>query len=150
MDLVWYRRYRAAGGEATFTTWEFSAGSSGFGDDAPAPARVGKRLAELLGVDLDDSDAPATNNVVHWLTGIGWGKVAGIAASVLPWPPSTIGLGTGVTAWATSYAVLGRLGIYQPISEYDRATLYRDLTAHLVFGIAIGAALSTADRHQHQ
>jgi hypothetical protein len=149
MDLIWYRRYLAAGGDANFLSWEFSAGASGFGDDAPAPARVGQRLAELVGVELENSDAPAANNVVHWLTGIGWGKVAGIATSVLPWPRIPIGVGTGVAAWATSYAVLGRLGIYKPISEYDRATLRQDLTAHLAFGMAVGAALSIADRHPH-
>jgi hypothetical protein len=54
------------------------------------------------------------------------------------------GVATGVAAWGTSYAVLGRLGIYQPISEYDRETLVKDLSAHLVFGATLGAVLSVA------
>ena len=142
MDAVWYRRYRAGGGQDPFPTWEFSASASGFGDDAPAPARVGKRIADTAGIELADDAAGATNNVVHWMTGIGWGKFAGLATAVLPFPPLVTGVGTGVTAWATSYAVLGHLGIYKPINEYDRETLWKDLSAHLVFGATMGVVLT--------
>jgi hypothetical protein len=45
-----------------------------------------------------------------------------------------------VGAFANSYAVLGALGIYQPIWEYDADTLRDDLTAHLVFGAATAVA----------
>ena len=141
MDLMWYRRYRQQGGEQPFASWELSTDATGFGDDAPAPARVGKRIAELVGIDLDDDAVARTNNVVHWMTGIGWGKVGGFAAAVLPLPALAIGAGTGVTAWASSYAILGRLGIYQPITAYDRETLWKDLSAHVVFGLTLGAVL---------
>ncbi|MGI9031945.1 MAG: hypothetical protein ACR2HP_18480 [Ilumatobacteraceae bacterium] len=139
--LLWYRRYRADGGDGSFWTWELSTDAKDFGEDAPAPARVGKRVADLLGVKLDDSLVGPTNNVVHWLTGIGWGQTAGLAAGALPVPTLGVGLATGVDAWATSYVVLGRLGIYKPISEYDAPTLWKDLSAHLVFGLALGATL---------
>jgi hypothetical protein len=146
MDLLWYRRYRAGGGDRSLATWELSTEAVDFGDDAPAPARVGQRLAGLVGVELDDASVGTTNNVVHWMTGIGWGKAAGVAATVLPVPALGVGVATGVTAWGTSYAVLGRLGIYRPISEYDKATLWKDLSAHLVFGLTLGAALGVAGR----
>ena len=142
MDLVWYRRYRRDGGDRPFATWELSTTATGFDDDAPAPARVGKRLADLVGIELGDDAVAATNNVVHWSTGIGWGKVAGLAAAALPLPALAVGTGTGVTAWASSYAILGPLGIYRPITEYDRATLWKDLSAHLVFGLTLGAVLA--------
>lgn len=141
MDLLWYRRYRADGGDQSFGTWELSTDATDFGEDAPAPARVGKRAADLVGVELDDSLVGPTNNVVHWLTGIGWGQAAGLAARVLPVPALGVGLATGVGAWGTSYVALGRLGIYKPISEYDAPTLWKDLSAHLVFGLALGATL---------
>src|SRR3954469_10889922 len=115
MDLLLFRRYRAGGGTDAFATWEFSTAATDFGDDAPAPARVGKRIADTVGVRLDDSFVAPTNNVVHWLTRIGWGKLAGAAAAVVPLPPLAVGVATGVTAWGTSYAVLGKAGIYQPI-----------------------------------
>jgi hypothetical protein len=145
MDLVWYRRYRADGGDRDLVTWEFSSAASDFDDDAPAPAQVGKRLADAVGVALPESALATTNNVVHWMTGIGWGKVAGLVASAVPIPQLGVGIATGVTAWGTSYAVLGKLGIYRPITEYDTATLWKDLSAHLVFGVTLGAALKVTN-----
>ena len=65
---------------------------------------------------------------------------------MLPVPTLAVGVATGVTAWGSSYAVLGRLGIYRPITEYDKATLWKDLSAHLVFGTTLGAALTVTNR----
>lgn len=80
MDALWYRRYRTGGGDASFVDWEFTSDVTSYGADAPAPAQVGKRIADAVGIHLQPASAPMTNNVVHWLTGIGWGKVAGLAA----------------------------------------------------------------------
>jgi hypothetical protein len=142
MDALWYRRYRAEGGEDGFSTWEFSTPANTFDDDAPAPARVAKRIADTVGFELPDSSVATANNLVHWTTGVGWGKVAGLASAALPLPALVVGLVTGATAWGTSYAVLGAAGIYRPIAEYDSETLWKDLSAHLVFGAALGAALT--------
>jgi hypothetical protein len=146
MDLVWFRRYRAQGGTGTFRTWEFSTTATDFGDHAPAPAQVGKRVADAVGIELADSAVAPTNNVVHWMTGMGWGKVAGLAAAILPVPAVAVGVGTGVAAWGSSYALLGAAGIYKPITEYDATTLWKDLSAHLVFGATLGAVLTVANR----
>ena len=145
MDLLWYRRYRHDGGSQKFASWEFSTDASDFGDDAPAPARVGKRIADVVGIEIEDSSVGTMNNLVHWVTGVGWGKVAGIAVAVLPAPTLLVGTATGATAWGTSYAVLGRLGIYKPITQYDKETLWIDLSAHLVFGLTLGVALSAGN-----
>lgn len=144
MDLLWYRRYRADGGDEDLRSWEFSTSATDFGEDAPAPARVGRRLAAIAGVELDESAVGATTNVVHWLTGIGWGQLAGVASAALPVPALGVGVATGVTAWGTSYAALGAAGIYEPIWSYDRATLWKDLSAHLVFATTLGTVLSVA------
>jgi hypothetical protein len=141
MDLVWYRRARADGDGRGFVAWEFSTSASDF-DDAPAPAKVGKLIADTVGITLPGSAVATTNNVVHWMTGIGWGKVAGLLAAAVPVPKLAVGIATGLAAWGTSYAVLGKLGIYRPITEYDKATLWKDLSAHLVFGTTLGAALT--------
>lgn len=143
MDMLWYRRYRNEGGDDGFTTWEFGSEVQSFGDDdVPAPAQVGQRVAALVGVDLPDSSVGATNNVVHWATGAGWGKVAGLASAALPFPPLAVGVATGMAAFGTSYAALGAVGIYEPITTYDAKTLWQDLSAHLVFGTAVGVALT--------
>jgi hypothetical protein len=137
MDAVWYRRRRAAGTTQSFLEWEFAA-PAGF-DDAPAPAKVAKWAADRTGVQLPDSAAGIANNAVHWATGVQWAVVGAMVRRVTPLHPITAGLVTGAIAWRTSYVVLPRLGIYQPISEYDTRTLWQDLSAHLVFGVTLGA-----------
>jgi hypothetical protein len=137
MDLLWYRRYRAGGGTQPFTAWETSEGVDGY-ENAPAPARTAKAVADIVGVTLPDSSARTVNNLVHWVTGIGWGKAYGTASTALGTSTPLLGPVTGVVAWSTSYVVLPQLGVYKPIGEYDRAVLVQDLTAHLVYGSVMG------------
>ena len=139
MDLLWYRRHRAEGGTSSFASWEFQSDIDGF-DDAPAPARVGKILAQKAHVDLPDRLAPLTNNVVHWSTGVSWGVTAAMLRRLPGVGSLRAGLLSGVAAWATSYAVLPKLGVYKRITEYDPKTLWKDFSAHLVFGSAVGTA----------
>ena len=143
MDLLWYARYRDGGGSASFADWEFRSKIEGF-EEAPAPAKVGKILATKAHIDLPDSAAPLTNNVVHWSTGVTWGVVAAVLHRLPGSGAIRTGLLTGAAAWATSYAVLPKLGVYKPITEYDSKTLWKDLSAHLVFGSALGAATLAA------
>lgn len=135
MDLVWYLRYRREGGEDAFPEWEWSSSIDTF-EGAPAPAEVGRRVAARLGVTLPDEAAAVTNNVVHWATGIQWGAGYGAVAATVGRSHPLLGLVLGPVAWGTSYAVLAPAGIYRPIWEYDRTTLWKDLSAHLVFGVA--------------
>ena len=139
MDALWYRRYRRGGGAASAVAWEFDAQATDF-DGAPAPAKVGKRIAEAVGIDLPDSSVSTTNNVVHWATGLSWG----VAAATLHRLPRvggiTAGDVAGLGAFSMSYVVLPKLNIYKSITEYDAATLAKDLSAHLVFGAAAGLA----------
>ena len=139
MDLVWYARYRKGGGSAPFVDWEFRSEIDGF-DEAPAPAKVGKILASKVNIDLPDSSAPLANNVVHWSTGVTWGIVAAVLQRFPRAGAIRTGVMTGVAAWGTSYALLPKLGVYKSITEYDAKTLMKDLSAHLVFGSAIGVA----------
>lgn len=137
MDLVWYRRFRSGGGTQAFLPWETSEGTSGY-EDAPAPARTAKAVADLVGIELPDSSARNVNNLVHWLTGIGWGKAHGLMAGTVGATNPALGLVTAVAAWATSYAVLPKLGVYQEMSTYSRDVLWKDLSAHLVYGATLG------------
>lgn len=139
MDLVWYGRYRSGGGTAPFVDWEFQSEIEGF-EHAPAPAKVGQIMARKANIELPDSAAGLTNNVVHWSTGVSWGVAASLLRLLPGFGAVKSGVVAGVAAWSTSYAVLPKLGVYQSITEYDAKTLWKDLSAHLVFGSTVGAA----------
>lgn len=137
MDLVWYRRARQDGSDASFTAWEFASSTSSF-EEASAPGKVAEQATDAVGVELPDEAAGLATNVMHWLAGVGYG----LAHALLQHRRGVVrgGLATGLGAFANSYASLGAMGIYQPIWEYDRETLQQDLTAHLAFGLAAGVA----------
>lgn len=139
MDLLWFRRFRTGGGSQSFVPWETSEGLDTY-EGAPAPARTAKVVAGMAGIDLPDESARVANNAVHWLTGMAWGEMHGAAAYLLGTANPGLGLATAVAAWASSYALLPRLGVYKPIGEYDQEVLLRDLSAHLVYGSALGVA----------
>lgn len=137
MDLVWYGRYRTDGGKNGFADWELATSTRSF-DEAPALGKVGKKIASMVGVDLPGEGAGVTTNLMHWLTGVGYGVGHGLLQhrrSVL-----VAGVTTGAGAIANSYVTLGALGIYKPVWEYDRETLLKDLSAHVVFGLATSLA----------
>jgi hypothetical protein len=142
MDALWYRRHRRDGGDDRFIDWEFSAGTTSY-EQAGAPAQVGKRLAEgFLQRELPPESAGTMNNAVHWSTGALWGAVHGIVTTSLSAPRVRHGFATGVTAWAGSYATLAPAGVYQPIWKYPASVLWKDLSAHLVYGLGTGAAFA--------
>jgi hypothetical protein len=140
VDLLWCRRYRRDGGKDRFHAWESSAGTTSY-DQAGAPAQVGKVIVEgYLHRKLPPQSARAMNNAVHVLTGVGWGAAHGVASAFLGAPPPGAGLVTGAAAWGASYALRAPTGVYKPMWEYPPGVLWKDLSAHLVFGAATGAA----------
>ena len=146
MDVLLYERYRRDGGESTAGDWEFSAGLTSW-DRAPAPARLGKRLVEgLFDIELSASSAPIVNNVTHWAFGIVNGAQYGIVAASLKRPRIGHGLLFGATVWAAGYVVLPAAKLYKPIWEYDAKTLAKDLSAHLVYGLATATAMRALSR----
>lgn len=146
MDLVWYSRYRRGGGEDRFTDWEFSASTKSF-EDAGAPGQIGKRIVEgFFHTELPPESAAFTNNVVHWATGSQWGAVYGVAVGSAAATNPALGLLLGAAAWGTSYVVMPLAKLYKPIWEYDAKTLAKDLSAHLVFGLATAGAFRALSR----
>jgi Protein of unknown function (DUF1440) len=141
MDMFLFARYRRDGGESTPEEWEFSEDLSSW-EGAPAPAQVGKRLWEgLFQVDLPPTRAQLVNNVTHWAYGLLNGMLYGIVAGSLPRQRVTYGLPFGAAVWAGDYVILPAAKLYKPIREYDRKTLAKDLTGHLVYGLGTAAAM---------
>ncbi len=140
MDALLFKRYRRAGGDQSARGWEFSEGLSSW-EDAPAPAKVGKRLVEgLFRIELPPSRVPLVNNVTHWAFGILGGAQYGIVAGSLRKQRVAYGLPFGASVWASGYVVLPAAMLYKPIWEYDAKTLAQDLSAHLVYGLATATA----------
>ena len=140
MDALWFVRYRRGGGGSDFPAWEFSSGVCSW-DQAPAPARVGKRLVEgLFQRELSPRREPLVNNITHWGYGMLGGAQYGLVAETLPTPRIRYGLPFGAAVWATSYVVLPAAKLYKPIWEYDKQALAKDLSAHLVYGVGTATA----------
>lgn len=136
MDSLLYRRYRSGGGVSGFPEWETSAGLDSW-SDAPAPAKVGKLLVEGVSrLELSPQYARPLNNLVHWGFGLLAGAQYGALVGVLRSAKLGYGLPFGAGVWAVGYIVLPVIGVYEPIWKYDFETLRKDLSAHLVFGVA--------------
>jgi hypothetical protein len=136
MDLLWYGRYRADGGEDGFAAWELSTGSTSSFEEASAPGQVARKVADAVGIDLPDDRAGLATDVVHWGTGMGYG----VGHALLQHRRGAVvgGLLTGAGAFANSYATLGAIEVYEPPWAYDATTLGKDLSAHLVYGAVVG------------
>ena len=144
MDALLFARYKRGGGESAFAPWEFSSGLDSW-EEAPAPAQVGKRLVEgLFRRELPPQHAALVNNVTHWMFGILGGAQYGLLAGSLTSPRVRYGLPFGASVWAAGYVVLPAAKLYEPIWKYDRATLAKDLSAHLVYGLSTATALQLA------
>jgi hypothetical protein len=147
MDASLYRRYRHGGGDEAFPGWESSEGLTSW-DNAPAPALVSKKLLEgVLEHDVPSRYARFLNNATHWGFGLGAGAAYGFLGSRRT-PKVWYGLPFGAAVWAGGYVVLPLLGVYEPIWKYDLKTLGKDLSAHLVFGVATAASFSVLDREE--
>jgi hypothetical protein len=137
MDGLAHWRYRRDGGDHGFVAWEFSTGAHSF-DDVGAPGHIGKMIATAAHIDNADSHVACTSSVVHWATGAAWGLSVAVIVAATGAAAPPVGVADGLAAFATSYAVLAPLGIYQPIWTYDINTLWNDFSGHLTFGLATG------------
>jgi hypothetical protein len=137
LDLVWFYRYKRGGGDDGFMDWELSRGLTRW-EDAGAPAQIGRRLFEaLLKRQLADERAGLLNDVMHGSYGLFWGAQYGVVASSLAArPPPRSGIVFGAIVWGSDYVVLPLAKVYRPIWEYDAKTLWDDLSAHLLYGVA--------------
>ena len=141
MDRFLYARYRRGGGKSTPEEWEFSKDVSSW-QNAPAPAQVGKRLVEgLFKVELPPTRARLVNNVMHWAYGTLWGALYGIVAGSQPKQQVGEGLPFGAAVWASDYVILPAAKLYKPIWKYDAKSLAKDLSGHLIYGLATATAM---------
>ncbi len=141
MDLLQFYRYRRGGGQTGFVEQEFTPGLSSF-EEAPAPAKIGKRVVEgVFQHEVPDRRAALVNNVMHWSYGIGWGMpYAIVVGSIGSLPTVRSGAAFGSIVWASDYVLLPLAKLYEPIWKYDAKTLADDLTSHVAYGVATAIA----------
>lgn len=146
MDTLWYLRYKRDGGQSAPMAWEIAAGLDDW-QKAPVPAQVGKRLAEAyLGRELPAESAQLTTNVMHWGYGLFWGSLYGILVGSTRVRSALVGLPFGAGVWAAGYVMLPLGKFYKPIWKYDLRTLWKDLSAHLVYGVTTAASFAVIHR----
>ncbi|MFN2462728.1 MAG: hypothetical protein ABR573_02350 [Candidatus Dormibacteria bacterium] len=134
MDALLYARYRAGGGAQGPVAWETAEGASNW-DDAAAPAQAARKLAGAVGLDLPADSVRTVTNAMHWGYGTSWGVLLG----ALGGKGLRAGAALGAGVWAFDYVTLPLMDLYKPIWEYDTDTLWKDLSAHLVYGAVTGA-----------
>lgn len=146
MDLVWYRRYRRGGGTRRLVAWETSEEVDSW-QKVSDPGRVAEKVLEAItGHEPPDRWARPANNLVHWMTGVGWGAQFGLVRANTTGRRWQLGLLLGPAVWLSSYIVLPLLKIYKPIWKYDAKTLAKDLSAHMAYGLVTAAAFSVLSR----
>jgi hypothetical protein len=145
MDTARYLMYRRGGGTDSPLAWEFAPVEDWA--HAPDPGQAARRVIEgFTQRQFSDRWAFPLSTAAHWSYGSGWAAVYGILAGSAARPRVRYGLPFGAVVWASGYAVLPAAGLYQPIWEYDAATLAKDLAAHLAFGAGTGAAFWVLSR----
>jgi hypothetical protein len=87
----------------------------------------------------DAATPAATRDRPEAVTGLG---VAELTAGSLGAPRVAYGPFFGAGVWGTSYVVLPAAGLYKPIWEYDRVTLAKDRSAHLLYGTTTAATFA--------
>ena len=148
MDASLYRRYRHDGGNDAFPGWESSEGLVSW-ENAPGPALAAKVLLEgVFKREISPRYARLLNNATHWGFGLAAGAAYGLLIGSRRRTKVWYGLPFGAAVWASGYVVLPQLGVYKPIWKYDLKTLAKDLSAHLVFGVATAAAFRVLARKE--
>jgi hypothetical protein len=109
-------------------------------ESAPAPAQVARRFLGLAGIDVPASRIGLFTNAVHWGYGTALGAAYGLALGSRAPRPLLRGVAFGSGVWATSYATLVPLGLYEPPWRYRPATIAKDVSYHLVYGAGVAAA----------
>jgi uncharacterized membrane protein YagU involved in acid resistance len=108
-------------------------------ETASAPAKVARRAVNgFLQKDIPADKITLTTNVMHWAYGTAWGAAYGLIAGTRKRSSITDGLRFGTIVWASSYAQLVPMGIYEPPWKYSPRTLAMDLSYHLAYGLGTG------------
>jgi hypothetical protein len=126
---------------------ESQVGSQNPWEQAPAPAKVAKRIGEgIFQKDVSPDLIPLLSNAMHWAYGTSWGLPYGLSVAGRPGSALRRGATLGVAVWASSYLQLVPMGIYQPPWKYKPQELALDLSYHLIYGLGASIAFNAMER----
>lgn len=108
---------------------------------ASAPAKVARRVAEgVFEAEIPAARIGTVTEAMHWGYGTTWGGVYGTLAGTRGHSSLGGGLAFGAAVWASSYAQLVPMGLYEPPWRYPPRRLALELSYHLVYGAATAVA----------
>jgi hypothetical protein len=107
---------------------------------APAPAQLARRVVEgVLQREVPAERIPLLTNAVHWGYGTAMGGLYGLVEGSLRPQPAVHGPIFGLGVWASSYASLVPLGLYEPPWHYKPSSIAKDISYHLAYGSGVAA-----------
>jgi hypothetical protein len=116
---------------------------------APAPARLARMAIQgATGRDVPAEKIPLFTNAVHWGYGTSMGVLYGLVQRTREGNPFVRGPLFGLGVWASSYATLVPLGLYQWPWHYRAGAIAKDLSYHLVYGSGVAAGYQLAGRRE--
>lgn len=118
------------------------------GERHPLPPRtITMRMADEVKAKerLSEDERADLTVVAHFGMGTAAGAVYGPVSRVIPLPAPLAGAAFGLAVWAGNYlGLLPALGLLRPATEHPRRRVGLMITAHLVWGAAVGLAVGTA------
>lgn len=107
---------------------------------APAPAQLARRVVQgVFQRDVEPQSIPLFTNAVHWGYGTAMGAVYALGESSVRERPAVHGPLYGLGVWASSYATLVPLGLYEWPWHYRGRSIFKDISYHLVYGSGVAA-----------
>ena len=86
-------------------------------------------------------------NLTHWGYGTALGVMYALVQRAVPGrSPLVRGPLYGTGAWASSYAMLVPMGLYEPPWHYPAKAIAKDLSYHLVYGVGCAAGYRLLSR----
>jgi hypothetical protein len=146
-------RYKRDGGEDGFAHPEFSSGLCSWAQ-APAPAQIGKRLAEAVFKREVPLGPRGTSPVGEQRDALGGTGRYGVPNRGLPRDHLSLSGASDRRSCSAqsfgppSYVVLPSVKLYKPIWDYDGKT--RTLSAHLTFGLGTAPHFDFSPRQQRE
>lgn len=114
---------------------------------APAPAQLARMVIRgATGLDVPAEKIPLFTNAVHWSYGTSMGVMYGLVQHTRKGSPLVRGPLFGLGVWASSYATLVPLGLYEWPWHYRAGAIAKDLSYHLVYGSGVAAGYQLAGR----